>query len=79
MRDETNNDFGAKYLQAEAIIGKLMKHYNDERLHTGLGYMTPATWHRGQPEQVRERLAGQIAAARAHHKTINEQRLNQAA
>jgi transposase InsO family protein len=79
VRDETNNDYGANYLQAEAIIGKLMMHYNEDRLHAGLGYMTPATWHRGQPEQVRERRSGQIAAARAHRKMINQQRLNQAA
>jgi hypothetical protein len=52
-----------------------MKHYNAERLHATLGYMTPATWHRGHPEQVRERRAGQIAAARARRKMINQQRL----
>jgi transposase InsO family protein len=79
VRDETDNDYGDNYLQAEATIAKLMKHYNDERLHATLGYMTPATWHRGQPDQVRERRAGQLAAARAHRKTINQQRLNQAA
>ncbi|MCZ2157434.1 MAG: integrase core domain-containing protein [Bryobacterales bacterium] len=79
VRDETNNDYGKNYLQAEAIIAKLMAQYNDERLHATLGYMTPATWHRGQPEQVRERRAGQIAAARAHRKMVNQQRLTQAA
>jgi len=54
---------------------RLMKHYNAERLHATLGYMTPATWHRGHPEQVRERRAGQIAAARARRKMINQQLL----
>jgi transposase InsO family protein len=45
VRDETDNDYGNNYLQAEAIIGKLMQHYNEQRLHATLGYMTPATWH----------------------------------
>ena len=79
VRDETDNDYGKSYLQAEAIIARLMQHYNEERLHATLGYMTPATWHRGQPEQVRERRAGQIAAARAHRRMINQQRFTQAA
>jgi transposase InsO family protein len=49
VRDESDNDYGNNYLQAEAIIGKLMQHYNEEQLHATLGYMTPATWQRGQP------------------------------
>jgi transposase InsO family protein len=79
VRDETNNDYGENYLQAEGIIGKLITHYNDERLHAALGYMAPEIWHRGKPELVRERRAGQIAAARARRKMINQQRLKQAA
>jgi putative transposase len=74
VRDESDNDYGNNYLQAEAIIGKLMQHYNQERLHATLGYMTPATWHRGRPDEVRDERARRIAAARAHRKIINQQR-----
>jgi len=79
VRDESDNDYGNNYLQAEAIIGKLMHHYNEERLHATLGYMTPATWHRGQPDQVRDERTRRIAAARAHRKITNQQRFRQAA
>jgi putative transposase len=79
VRDETDDDYGSNYLQAEAIIAKLMHHYNEERLHATLGYMTPATWHRGQPNEVREERTRRIAAARAHRKMTNQQRFTEAA
>jgi putative transposase len=79
VRDESNNEYGNNYLQAEAIIAKLMQNYNEERLHAALGYMTPATWHRGQPNEVREERTRRIAAARAHRKMTNQQRFTEAA
>jgi putative transposase len=79
VRDESDNDYGNNYLQAEAIIAKLMHHYNEERLHATLGYMTPATWHRGQPDEVRDERARRIAAARAHRRMTNQQRFTEAA
>jgi putative transposase len=79
VRDESDNDYGNNYLQAEAIIGKLMHHYNEERLHASVGYMTPATWHRGEPDEVRDERVRRIAAAGAHRKMTNEQRFTEAA
>jgi transposase InsO family protein len=73
VRDETDNNYGSNYLQAEAIIAKLMQHYNEERLHATLGYMTPATWHRGQPDEVRNERERRIAAARAQRRMTNQQ------
>jgi putative transposase len=79
VRDETNDDYGGDYLEAEATMASLVRHYNDERLHAALGYMAPVIWHRGKPEEVRDERARRIAAARAHRKNINQQRLNEAA
>jgi len=79
VRAESDDDYGNNYLQAEAVIAKLMHHYNEERLHATLGYMTPATWHRGQPDEVRDERARRIAAARAHRKMTNQQRFTEAA
>ena len=79
VRAESDDDYGNNYLQAEPIIAKLMQYYNEERLHATLGYMTPATWHRGQPDEVRNERARRIAAARAHRRMSNQQRFTEAA
>ncbi len=79
VRNESDNDYGDNYLQAGGIIAKLMQYYNDERLHASLGYMSPATWHYGQPDEVRGQRARRIAAARTHRKMINQQRFTEVA
>ena len=77
VHDESNNDYGDNSVQPEVIIAQLMQHYNEERLHATLGYMTPATWHRRQPDEVRHERARQIAAARAHRRMTNQQAIYQ--
>ena len=79
VRQESDDSYGDNYLKAEAIIAGLMHHYNEQRLHAALGYMSPATWHRGNPEKLRDERARRIAAARAHRRLINQQRFNEAA
>jgi transposase InsO family protein len=79
VRQDSDDNYGENYLKAECIIAGLMRHYNEERLHAALGYMTPATWHRGKPDEIRDERARRIAAARAHRKLINQQRFNEAA
>jgi transposase InsO family protein len=51
---EIDNDYGNNHLQAEAVIAELVHHYDEERLHATLDCMAPATWHRGQPDEVRD-------------------------
>ena len=58
VRAESDDD-GSNYLQAEAIISQLMHHYNEERLHATLGYMTLATRHRGQPMKFETSVRGE--------------------
>lgn len=79
VRQESDDAYGSNYLGAQNTIAGLIRHYDEERLHAALGYMTPATWHRGDPVQARTDRAVKLAAARSHRKAVNQQRFQQAA
>jgi hypothetical protein len=38
----SDDDYGQNYLQAEAIIVRLIHHDNEEHLYTAIEHMTPA-------------------------------------
>ena len=56
---------------SETVIGKLVNHYNDVRLHSALQFQTPATWYRGNPNQVSEDRRRKLAQARHRRKQFN--------
>lgn len=64
---------------ARELIGRWVRHYNEERLHAGIEYLTPSEYHRGQPTlRITERRQ-KLDRARAHRKAVNRQRLEKAA
>jgi hypothetical protein len=50
------------YLQAVKVIARLIRWYNEERLHSALGFLRPKDYYRGEPLEMyavrREKLAG---------------------
>lgn len=78
VRDETGDAYGRNYLEAERIIGRLVTHYNHERLHAALGYMQPIEWYRGNPEERRQVRTERLQLARRLRREKNRQ-LNAAA
>lgn len=56
---------------AEQVIGELVTHYNEIRLHSALLYQTPATWYRGNPEHIAEARRRKLAQARHRRKQFN--------
>lgn len=56
---------------SQATIEKLVQHYNDVRLHSSLGFQTPATWYRGNPESVARCRSLKLSQARHRRKQIN--------
>lgn len=54
--------------EAIAKIDAYVVHYNEERLHSGIGYITPADRLAGRSKEIHDRRDAQIVAARARRK-----------
>ena len=64
------HDLESRYDSME-VIGKLISHYNNVRLHSSLGFQTPATWYRGNPSGVERVRRLKLSQARHRRKQIN--------
>lgn len=64
------HELGGRY-DAEEALGKIIDHYNTERLHSALNFQTPATWYRGNPEEVAAERRLKLSQARHRRKQIN--------
>lgn len=56
---------------SEETIGKIVDHYNRERLHSALGFQTPATWYRGNPDEISATRRLKLSQARHRRKQFN--------
>jgi putative transposase len=57
--------------QAEDTLSQIIRHYNQERLHSALGFVTPREVYRGQPERIYQARRLKMAQARHRRKQIN--------
>jgi len=64
------HDF-ANYLQATDAIAKMIRWYNEERLHSALGFLRPLDYYRGRPDALYEKRRRKLAQARHRRKEIN--------
>lgn len=78
-RDALEDATLANLGQARAIIAQWVQHYNEERLHAGLGYLAPAEFYRGNPAARLAERRVKLATARRERQRINDERLTRAA
>ena len=57
--------------QAEDALTRIVNWYNQERLHSSLGYLRPIDYYRGHPEQLHETRRHKLSAARHRRKETN--------
>jgi transposase InsO family protein len=71
LREELDGEELANLLEAEKVFGRVVKRYNTERLHSALGYLTPADYYRGNPEQRFAERRRKLAEARHQRREKN--------
>jgi putative transposase len=53
--------------QARDWVHRFVRWYNEEHRHSGLKYVTPIQWHRGQAPRLLAQRTALYQAARARH------------
>lgn len=71
LGEPLHEDELASFHQAEAAMGEILEWYNHHRLHSAIGYVTPAAMHFGQGERIQEERRAKLAAARHRRKERN--------
>jgi hypothetical protein len=61
------------YLQASKVISRLIRWYNEQRLHGVLGFLRPADYYRGNPEELYAVRRQKLAEARHRRRERNLQ------
>jgi putative transposase len=75
LRDEGLSDQEPEnQLQARDIIAEWVTHYNQERLHAGLSYLTPEDWLAGRDKQRLEERQQKLETARKRRYQLNVKR-----
>jgi putative transposase len=71
LREELDGEALTNLLEAEKVLGRIVKRYNEVRLHSALGYLTPADYYRGNPEARYAERRRKLAEARHQRREKN--------
>ncbi|MEO7972636.1 MAG: IS3 family transposase [Thermoanaerobaculia bacterium] len=58
-------------LQARDVIAGIVRWYNEERLHSAIGYLRPIDYYRGEPARLHEQRRRKMAEARHRRREKN--------
>lgn len=61
------------YLQAVPVIARVIRWYNEERLHSALGFLRPVDYYRGNPAALYAQRRQKLAEARLRRRERNLQ------
>ena len=61
------------YLDGVKVLDKIIRWYNEQRLHSPLGFLRPVDYYRGDPEAMYAMRRQKLAQARHHRREKNLQ------
>ena len=71
IREALEGEELTNLLQARDVLAKVVRWYNEERLHSALGYLPPAVYYRGNPKERHDERRQKMAQARHRRKEQN--------
>jgi putative transposase len=71
LREELDGEELANLLEAEKVFARVVRRYNEERLHSALGYLAPVDYYRGKPAERYAARRTKLSQARHQRKEKN--------
>jgi putative transposase len=71
LREELDGEALTNLLEAEKVFARVVRRYNEQRLHSALGFLTPADYYRGNPSERYAARRTKLAQARHQRKEKN--------
>jgi transposase InsO family protein len=71
LREALEGEELRNLLQAEKVLARIVRWYNEERLHSALGYLRPVEYYRGNPEERKAERRQKLAQARHRRRERN--------
>jgi len=71
LREELDGEALTNLLAAEKVLGRIVRRYNEVRLHSALAYLTPADYYRGNPMERYAARRTKLAQSRHQRKEKN--------
>jgi len=71
LREALDGEELTDWLQARDVIARIVKWYNELRLHSALGYLRPIDYYRGDPVALHEQRRRKMADARHRRREKN--------
>ena len=73
IREQLDGEALEDYLHAQRVMARILRRYNEERLHSALGYLRPVDYYRGDPAVKHEARRVKLAQARHRRRERNLQ------
>jgi putative transposase len=71
LREELDGEALTTPDQARAVLGRVIRRYNEARLHSALGYLRPVDYYRGDPKALHEERRTKLVEARHRRRETN--------
>jgi putative transposase len=71
LREELEGEALTNLLEAEKVLGRIVKRYNEERYHSAPGYLPPKEYYRGDSAARFEERRRKLAEARHKRRELN--------